>query len=113
VPYAVDAPPSDENAKQILEAILPLIREMAGVVFTPDRLNQLVGQLQDYRNARFAAGDAQTSAWAHSALTYVREEDDPSLNRFLVALCFHSLNRAVEMGLDQKPESEDEDTAEP
>jgi hypothetical protein len=73
------------------EAILPLVREMARTVFTPERIQKLVSQLDSYRRQKFADGVKPVAALAQTAMDYVKDEQEPDLNSFLLALCYHSL----------------------
>lgn len=99
--------PLDEATTQVLgETIWPLFGEMAGHIFTPDRIRQLIAQLKTYRNERFAAGEKKIAVATLGAITYLEREDDPSKNSFLIALCCASLRRLPKSAAG--PEAPDE-----
>ncbi|MEI6389757.1 MAG: SEC-C domain-containing protein [Verrucomicrobiota bacterium] len=95
----LDGPHTEESAHALFEVLLPLIREMAAAIFTPKRLRSMVSQLKTYRNQLAAAGEKDASILAQGAVMYLEREDQPELNSFLLALCFHSLS-AVPPGFD-------------
>ena len=88
---APDRPPNEATTRLIAERIFPLFGEMAGSIFTPERIRQLIAQLKTYRNERFAAGEKGVAGLALGAITSLEREDDPARNQFLVSLCFSSL----------------------
>ena len=88
-----NAAPDEATNQIIVETILPLFGEMAGHIFTPDRIRQLIAQLKTYRNERFAAGEKKIAVSTLGAITYLEREDDPSRNSFLISLCYASLRR--------------------
>ncbi len=91
-----DAALSEESARRTFEeVVLPLMREMAGAIFTRDRILRLVADLKKYRSERFAAGDKATPALAMGAITYLEREDSPGENSFLLTLCWSSLTSAI------------------
>ncbi len=95
VAETTDAALSEESARRTFEeVVLPLMREMAGAIFTRDRILRLVADLKKYRSERFAAGDQATPALAMGAITYLEREDSPGENSFLLALCWRSLGSA-------------------
>ena len=75
------------------------MREMAEAIFTRDRILQLVNNLKDYRNGRFAAGDKKTAEQAMGAINYLEREDSPGENSFLLTLCWRSLDSAIKANL--------------
>jgi hypothetical protein len=77
------------------EVILPLFRAMAVEIFTPDRIRRLVADLKKYRRERFAAGDIPTAMLATGTIAYLEPEDSPGDNKFLVNLCFKSIEALV------------------
>jgi DNA-binding transcriptional MerR regulator len=87
---------SPAAGKAFMGAIFPLVGEMAAAVFTPERIRQLTAQLKAYRNARHAAGDKQTTTLANGAIVSLAEERDPASSRFLYALGYLSLMKALE-----------------
>jgi hypothetical protein len=93
---APGCPPSREGIRQIFDEVaLPLMREMADSICTPDRIRQLVADLRKYRSERFAAGDHATAGHALGAINYLEREDSPGLNTFLVTLCCTSMDSAI------------------
>ena len=86
--------PRDEATTRLIgDTIWPLFGEMAGSIFTPERIRQLIAQLKTYRNERFAAGEKGVAGLTLGAITSLEREDDPAQNHFLLALCFNSLRR--------------------
>ncbi len=88
--------PSQAAGKALLDALLPLVRQMVGTLFAPERVGRLTAQLKAYRNERFAAGDKQTAEAASGALLSLQEESAPDCNRFLCALGYLSLLQGLE-----------------
>ena len=81
---------------QIFEEVtLPVLREMAETIFTPARLQQLTGQIKEYRKGLLAAGDRETARWAMGAVISLERETEPGLNLFLADLCLTSLQTAL------------------
>ena len=60
---------------------------MAQSIFTPERIQDLVSQLRKYRNEHFDMGNKTVAGYATAAIGYVEREEEPGLNRFLVAMC--------------------------
>lgn len=85
---------SDATSKVIADAVIPVLREMAGGIFTPERRNKFVAQLKAYRNERFAEGDKRVAGLTQSAMMLVEREDEPACNVFLIRLCFTSIRTA-------------------
>jgi hypothetical protein len=86
-----DTPAGKEAARLFQEELFLSIREMARMVFTPDRRARLLAELKKYRNERFAADDKNAAELAAGAIMSVEREEDPGENYFLVTLCFRSL----------------------
>ena len=91
-----DAPSQDSEAQQAameakLDAVRPVIGEMARAVFTRERRRQLAAELRQYRQTRFEAGEKQVSLWAQMALSDVEGATEPEESVFLTALCLRSL----------------------
>jgi hypothetical protein len=83
--------PSPAAGKAFMDAMFPLVGEMVAELFTPERIRQLTARLKTYRNARHAAGNKRTTAWANGAIVSLGEERDPTSSRFLYALGYISL----------------------
>lgn len=81
---------SEEQTAEMFEEILPIVREMASTLFTPERIRRLTEQLRAFEETFFANGDREGAELAHAAAAYVEHEDEPALNTFIVNLCFHS-----------------------
>ena len=75
----------------LLDSIRPIIREMAGSLFTPERIQELVVQLTAYRDELFAAGEREAAGWAMGGLVTLETETSPADNHFLNCLCLYSL----------------------
>jgi hypothetical protein len=89
--------PDATFSKTVQDAFISFLREMAQTIFTRERIQQLIAQLRKYRNEHFVAGDKTIASYAMAAIHDLEREDEPGLNRFLVALCLASF----------KPEDED------
>jgi hypothetical protein len=98
-----DSSLSPAAGKALIDATFPLVAEMVAELFTSERTRQLVGQLKSYRNARYAAGDKQTTACANGAIVSLGEGHDPSSSRFLYALSYLSLMKALETMANSPP----------
>jgi hypothetical protein len=84
----------EEREKQaIAEKLWPVLADMAGHIFTPERIRQLIAQLKTYRNRLFAAGEKRSAGLTLGAIASLEREDDPARNYFLNALCLDSLRR--------------------
>jgi len=96
LPEAPDAALSEEHARKLFEELaVPLTREMAGTIFTRDRISRLVTDLKKYRGDRHTAGDTETPGFAMGAITHLEREDSPGQNTFLLTLCWKSLGAAL------------------
>lgn len=91
-----DEIPEEKQKQAFAEIYLPGMREVAKSIFTPQRLEELTGDLRAYRNRLFAAGEKMASFWAMSAINYIEHEDDPAQNVFLITLCGKSIHRLGE-----------------
>lgn len=84
---------SPAQQEEAISAIyLPAMREVATGIFTPERIQKLVGSLKVYRNELFAKGEQIAAFQVMSAISYVEQEDQPGLNVFLVNLCASSIH---------------------
>jgi len=93
---APDAALSEEQARKLFQELaLPMMREMAGTIFTRDRISRLVTDLKKYRSDRYAAGDKETPGLAMGAIAYLEREDSPDQNTFLLTLCWRSIGSAL------------------
>jgi len=84
----------------IQEPLFQVLRDMADSIFTQNRIEQLVADLKEFQGERFDAGDRKGAELAAGAVSYVKEEDSPGLNTFLVNLCWRSLSAIAENGVD-------------
>lgn len=90
-PDLFSGPKPDEAAsKALAEIVWPAFGEMAGSIFTPERIQQLIAQLKRYRDERFASGDKVAAGLTLGAIASLQPEDDPTRNYFLNALCLAS-----------------------
>ena len=96
-PGVEEASPGDAAGEAMMALIFPLLGELMAELFTPERIRQLTAQLKTYRNARYAAGDKQTAAWANVAILSLGEGRDAGSSRFLYDLSFRSLIQALEV----------------
>ena len=77
------------------ESILPALPEMAGTIFTPARLKELLDQITEYRKRLLAAGDRDAARWAMGAITSLERETEPEQNYFLANLCLASFKKGM------------------
>jgi SEC-C motif len=99
---------SQESVRRIIEEVaLPLMREMAEAIFTPDRIRQLAVDLRQYRRERFAASDQAAVKHATGAINYLEWEDSPGQNTFLLTLCWVSLDSAIKATAPENSHAED------
>jgi hypothetical protein len=89
-------PESEAGSRKVFdELVLPLVREMAESIFTPERIQQLLRDLKEYQSDLFKAGDVVNSNLVLGAITYVEREDSPGLNTFLISLCWRSIESMI------------------
>ncbi len=67
------------------------LRDMADTVFTPDRIEQLVADLEQYRLERINLGEHSVAELTAVAISDVKGEENPGDNMFLLELCRRSL----------------------
>jgi hypothetical protein len=85
------AQPDPEIIQEMRETMADVTEEMAPAVYTPERVDQLVTDLEDYRRSLEKAGESEAAAWAQGAQMTLQHDVPPADNRFLLALCFVSL----------------------
>ena len=95
LPDPGDPAPDPAVGKTLVNALHPVLSDMAAGIFTEERLRQLAAQLKAYRNDLFAAHDKRAAGYTQAALSYVEHEDEPDKNTFLKLLCLASV-RALE-----------------
>ena len=86
----------DWDDPRILEAtgkiLVEAAQEMVPAIFTPERLDQLLADLKDYRRDLLDTGEKEAAMYAHAALIMLEREDIPiDENRLLIGICFASL----------------------
>ena len=82
-----------KTVEAVGEITFNFLCEMASSLFTSARISDLVVRLKQYRNARLEEGDIRTAKAAMGAIISLeRDRDNPQNNRFLLRLCFYSLN---------------------
>jgi hypothetical protein len=82
--------------KEVRDALVATIEEMVPEIYTRERVDQLVGDLQDYRRRLMEAGEEEAVRWADGALIAVHREGPPAENPFLMVTCYASLRAAME-----------------
>lgn len=85
------APPESTVTEVFSKTVLPVIGEMAKAIFTPERVRQLLSQLDNYRSQKLTADDKHTAGCAMGAIVSLEREPDPARNYFLNSLCYFSL----------------------
>jgi uncharacterized protein YecA (UPF0149 family) len=88
--------PDPEAVRAMQVRVVEITRQMAEAVFTPERIDQLVGDLKGYQRSLDEAGEREEAGWAYGALASIRADASPADKPFLAALCFASLRGAVE-----------------
>jgi hypothetical protein len=89
----LNAQVAEEEKEALAKTLWPILAEMAGSIFTPERLQQLIAQLKAYRSKLFATGEKRIAGLVFGAITALEREDEPAKNYFLNVLCFTSLRR--------------------
>jgi hypothetical protein len=93
--------PDPEVVQAMQEGMVAVTREMASEVFTPERVDELAAELKAYRRSLAEAGEREARLWAHGGMAYVMGDIPPAENRFLCAVCFASLRRALKVAMEQ------------
>ena len=87
---------NEEEVRNLFDQVaLPMMREMATDIFKPERIQQLILDLKKYRDEYFAGRDHETAALASAAMNYLKDEDSPGENTFLLTLCWASIASAL------------------
>lgn len=86
-----DAPPESAVTEVFSKTVMPVIGEMAKAIFTPERVRQLLSQLDNYRSQKLTADDKHAAGCAMGAIVSLEREPDPARNYFLNSLCYFSL----------------------
>lgn len=94
------APPEAAAPPGSMQTILySLVHEMAQSVFTPERIQQLLAQLRQYRGELLDSGETMAASQAQAAIILVSEEVNPGTNYFLASICFASLKPVIAGGV--------------
>jgi hypothetical protein len=93
------------------DIFVEIAREMVPVIFTPERLDQLVADLRDYRRKLLDKRESQAAMHAHAAFMMLEREETPAENPLLIGICFASL-RLLLITLSEEAQAEAEDRAE-
>ena len=87
---------TEDSPPDIFEDVLqPILRQMATSLFTPARIEQLVDDLTEFQNERFEAGDRESASLAEAAISWIRPEDEPGLNPFLLTVCYRTIRSTI------------------
>jgi hypothetical protein len=78
----------------IADAFVATIKEMVPAIYTPERVDRLVDDLNDYRRRLSEAGEQKAARRVDGALLALQRDGSPADNRFLVVTCYASL-RAI------------------
>jgi hypothetical protein len=91
-PALADGDPAEQETKKAFSDVIePILGEMARNTFAPERITQLVIQLENYQREVFAGGDKRAAACLMTAINSLKKGEEPDENNFLIALCFASL----------------------
>ena len=100
--------PAPVVQERVLDAFVAVIKEMVPEVYTQERIDQLVDELQDYRRRLTEAGEEKAARWADGALVALHRDVPPAENRFLKVICYASLRAIFEAAAEDSarpPES--------
>lgn len=64
---------------------------MALAIYTPERLDELLADLEAYGRDLVEAGDKKLAMYAHLVYRELKHEDAPGESRFLIGVCMASL----------------------
>src|SRR5262249_23686609 len=92
------------------KGIQQLIREMSKAGFSPERIQQLMGQLRQHGKERPASGDHETARKVFAANLLLEMYQEPTQNPFLNLLCFVSLRFLSPDGNDSVEQQLTEET---
>jgi hypothetical protein len=81
--------------EQVRDALVTTIMEMVPEIYTQERIDQLVADLQDYRRRLIEAGE-EAAQWADGALIALHREGPLTENPFLMVTCYASLRAVME-----------------
>jgi hypothetical protein len=93
------------------DIFVEIAREMVPVVFTPERLDQLVADLRDYRRKLLDERETQAAMHARAAFMMLEREETPAENHLLIGICFASL-RLLLITLSEEARAKAESTTE-
>jgi hypothetical protein len=83
------------------DVMMDVSKEMAGALFTPERVAQLVQVTKVYRRDLLAAKETEAAMHAHGALLSLGHIQDPAENPLLVGICFASLRSLLVTASEQ------------
>jgi hypothetical protein len=83
-------------AKAVSREIQAMSKEMAATIFTPERVAQLVQELEAYRRDLEAAQEHQAATYIHGALISLRDASDPGEEPFLIMICVSSIRTLLD-----------------
>ena len=87
--------PTPAAARAAADLLAGLAREMTQAIFIPERVNQLVAVLKDYRRKLLAANEEQSAAYIQGAIMMLERETSATENPFLNMICFVSLRAMI------------------
>ena len=103
-----DGQPTPAAARAAADLLVGLAREMTQAIFTPERVNQLVAVVKDYRRKLLAANEKQSAAYIQGAIMMLERETSATENPFLNMICYVSL-RAMMMTLSEQAHAKGKD----
>jgi hypothetical protein len=89
---AEDAWDAAQVQKGMQGVLLDLAKEMAPAVITPERLDQLVADLEAYRHDLYEAGEKQLAMYAHATASGLERTEVPGKEPFAIGVCMASLH---------------------
>ena len=104
-------PDSSGALEGLRDILLELAKEMAPVVFTPDRVKRLVADLREYRQVMREAGDWHGAKCASVAMMTLQQEHAAAHAPLLVVICCTSLGLELDAIVERARNSVDRDEA--
>lgn len=93
--------PGPDIEDAVSEALLATIREMVPAVYTPERIEQLMQDLRDYRRRLSEAGEREAAILADVVLTTL-QRDGPAGDHYVLAVtCYASLLARIEAAREE------------
>lgn len=83
------------------DAVIDVCQEMAGALFTPERVARLAEVIRAYRHELLAANESEAAMYAQGALMSLERIQDPAENALLIGICYASLRARLPAFADE------------